>query len=264
MSIIGTVYIAGRMRGIPAFNFPAFIRAEEDLLIYGYHTISPARHDLDSGFEPDGMTGNEDLSKVGFDLKDALSWDLQQVLTVDAVVLLPGWERSSGVAAEIAAAKAVGTPVMTLAEALGEPSPAEIGAQTGEVRVTSSTGGAKGSKAARFDLIPTDAMWELAEHFGFGSSKYEPVNGLDNWRNGYPWSLSFAAALRHLYLALAGQDDDAETGHKHVIAVAWHMLTLAHQMNRPEMREMFDDRQDPRTTEPDLPYLQATAIGKAA
>lgn len=124
-----------------------------------------------------------------------------------------------------------------------------------ETRVTSETGGQKGKKLAQFNLLPSDSLWELAEHFGKGSEKYEQVNGLDNWRNGYPWSLSFAAAFRHLTLALAGQDIDPETGSKHVIAVAWHMLTLAHQMNRPEMQG-FDDRQDPKSGNPDLPYLQ--------
>lgn len=137
-------------------------------------------------------------------------------------------------------------------------------AVSGEVRVTAHTGGAKGMKAARFGLIPSDSLWELAEHFGFGSAKYPPTNGLDNWRNGYPWSLSIDAAFRHLVLMQAGQDVDAETGHKHVIAVAWHMLTLAHQMNRPEMRELFDDRQDPRSSGPELPFLAATAGGEAA
>lgn len=113
-----------------------------------------------------------------------------------------------------------------------------------EVRVTSETGGAKGTKPARFDMIPADSLWELAEQFGKGAEKYPAVNGVDNWRNGFPWSLHYAAAFRHLTAAMGGEDIDPETGSKHVIAVAWHMFTLAHQMNKPEMHEMFDDRQD--------------------
>lgn len=116
--------------------------------------------------------------------------------------------------------------------------------ETGEVRHTSTTGGAKGAKPARFDMIPADSLWELAEQFGKGADKYPMVNDLDNWRNGYPWHLSFGAAFRHMTAAMGGEDIDAETGSKHVIAAAWHMLVLAHWMNQPELAAKFDDRQD--------------------
>lgn len=109
--------------------------------------------------------------------------------------------------------------------------------------VTSDTGGSKGRKLARFDMIPTDSLWELAEHYGKGAEKYPAVNGRDNWRNGYDWSLSFAAAFRHMTKALGGEDVDPGTGSKHVIAAAWHMFGLAHWMNDPEMAR-FDDRAD--------------------
>lgn len=110
-----------------------------------------------------------------------------------------------------------------------------------ETRTVSSTGGAKGVKPARFDLIPTDSLWELAEHYGNGFSKYGDAGQLDNWRRGYEWSKSFAAAYRHLTLAMSGEEIDEETGSKHVIAVAWHMFALAHWMNDPFNE--FDDRQ---------------------
>ena len=108
-----------------------------------------------------------------------------------------------------------------------------------EVRVTSTTGASKGSKPARFDLIPTGPLWELAEHYGKGAQKYAPVNGRDNWRNGYDWHLSYAALQRHANAFWAGEDIDAETGSKHVIAVAWHAFALAEFMaSHPD----FDDR----------------------
>lgn len=113
-----------------------------------------------------------------------------------------------------------------------------------EVRITSATGGQKGSKVARFDLIPTGPLWELAEHYGKGAQKYERVNGLDNWRNGYDWSLSYAALQRHAVAFWNGEDMDEETGSKHLIAVAWHAFTLAHFANDKTLREQFDDRQD--------------------
>lgn len=92
-----------------------------------------------------------------------------------------------------------------------------------EVRVTSSTGGQKGSKLARFDLIPPKQLWRLAEHFGKGAEKYDD----DNWRKGYPWKLSIAALERHLTAFKMGEDIDAETGSLHIIAAAWHAIILA-------------------------------------
>lgn len=113
---------------------------------------------------------------------------------------------------------------------------------TEEVRITSSTGGQKGSKPERHDLIPTGALRMLARHYGKGAAKYEQVNGRDNWRNGYEWSLSYAAMLRHLTAFWGGEDIDPETGSPHMVAVAWHAFTLLEFMEHyPEL----DDRQDP-------------------
>lgn len=64
-----------------------------------------------------------------------------------------------------------------------------------ETRVVDpKTGGAKGSKLARYDLIPWDAVELLAEHYGRGAFKYADRN----WEKGYAWGLSFAALQRHL------------------------------------------------------------------
>lgn len=104
-----------------------------------------------------------------------------------------------------------------------------------EVRVTSSTGAEKGSKLARFDLIPVGPLTELAEHFGRGAKKYADRN----WEAGYDWSLSFAAMQRHAWQFWNGEDIDPETGSKHIIAVAWHALALAQFMDQhPD----FDNR----------------------
>lgn len=95
--------------------------------------------------------------------------------------------------------------------------------ESGEVRTTSSTGGQKGSKLARFDLIPPQQLWRLAEHYGKGAEKY----GDDNYRHGYEWWKSIAALERHLNLFKQGEDYDEETGTLHIIAAAWHCITLA-------------------------------------
>src|SRR5512146_2965093 len=88
-----------------------------------------------------------------------------------------------------------------------------------EVRVVDpNTGGEKGSKLARFDLLPVLPLTELAEHFGRGAKKYADRN----WERGYKWSLSFAALMRHAWAFWGGEDIDPETGTPHIIAVAWH------------------------------------------
>lgn len=93
------------------------------------------------------------------------------------------------------------------------------------------TGAEKGSKLERHDLIPTEALAELATHYGVGAQKYPDADrGIPNWRRGYDWSLSYSAALRHLNAFWGGEDRDMETKSKHVIAAAWHCMSLATYM----------------------------------
>lgn len=90
------------------------------------------------------------------------------------------------------------------------------------ITVDETTGGQKGSKLARFSLIPQDFLWALAEHYGKGAKKYAERN----WEKGYKWSLSQDALERHLKQWLLGEDNDPETGTNHMIAVAWHAIAL--------------------------------------
>ena len=91
-----------------------------------------------------------------------------------------------------------------------------------DVYTDASTGGRKGTKLARFDLLPWDVVTELAEHYGRGAQKYEE----DNWKKGYPWKLNIAALGRHLAAFLNGEDFDPETGSSHLVAVMWHAAAL--------------------------------------
>lgn len=110
-----------------------------------------------------------------------------------------------------------------------------------EKRVTSATGGQKGTKPARYDLIPADALRIVAELYGFGATKYDD----HNWRKGYDWSLSFAALQRHAWQFWNGEDNDAETGLPHMASVAFHALALIEFMvTHPE----FDNRPAPTAT----------------
>lgn len=85
------------------------------------------------------------------------------------------------------------------------------------------TGGQKGQKDARFDLMPPNVLWALAEHYGRGAKKYGEER---NWEKGTDWSLNFAAAQRHMWQWWAGEDTDEETGSSHLICAIWQMAAL--------------------------------------
>lgn len=104
-----------------------------------------------------------------------------------------------------------------------------------EVRSISITGGEKGTKGERFDLLPNGALAVVARHYGVGAQKYAE----HNWRRGYEWSKSYAAMQRHANAFWAGEDIDEETGSPHMAAVAFHALTLLTFMQE---QPTFDDR----------------------
>lgn len=135
-----------------------------------------------------------------------------------------------------------------------------------ETRTTSSTGGQKGVKLQRFDLIPVGPLTALAEHYGKGARKYAN----HQWRNGYEWSKTYAALMRHITAWWAGFDYDVcsndpegcshvtadgkpyeatepdtcynHTGSHHLAAVAWHSFAGLEFVERfPE----HDDRYKP-------------------
>lgn len=106
---------------------------------------------------------------------------------------------------------------------------------TDEVRVTSPTGGQKGQKLARYDLIPAEPLRQVAEMYGRGAEKY----AARNWERGYSWSLSFAALQRHAWQFWNGEDLDSETGMPHMASVVFHAFALLYFM---EKHREFDDR----------------------
>lgn len=308
------VYLAGPMTGISQFNSPEFHAAHNYLLdeVKAAIVFNPAENDVQAGFNPEGCTGFEskaELAELGFSLREALTDDLSWIaMEGEAVAVLPGYENSKGVAAELALAAALGLPVWYLRKnpdgtfylrevpaGLGErknvtalppvpttqpefeqamnrltagqplwgdakylrrgmpfqatlPVMVETGLispeegeelkanhtnykNNGEVRVTSATGGQKGSKPERYDLIPVGPLAHLARTYGFGAEKYDD----NNWQKGYDWKLSYAALQRHLNAFWGGEDFDPEIGTPHLANAAWHCFTLMWFMeNRPE------------------------------
>ncbi len=145
----------------------------------------------------------------------------------------------------------------------------------GEVRTTSSTGGEKGVKLQRFDLIPVGPLTLLAEHYGRGANKYDD----HQWRQGYEWSKTYAAAMRHLTAFWGGENFDTcpadghgcqdvdkdgnpfeaipsengptcynHTGSHHLACLAWHAFA---GLEFAERHQDHDDRYVRPLDEPD-------------
>jgi hypothetical protein len=86
------IYVAGPMSGLPDFNYPAFHAAAEDLRALGYHVENPA-----DNTPPACGTWEGWMRKA-----------LAQIITCDAMAMLPGWERSKGAVLEFNVAVALG------------------------------------------------------------------------------------------------------------------------------------------------------------
>jgi len=94
---------------------------------------------------------------------------------------------------------------------------------TGEVRsVDEVTGGEKGVKLQRYDLIPVAPLEEVAKVFGKGAEKYEDRN----WERGYAWSSSYASLQRHAQAFWDGESIDKEQERHHLGAVIFHAMAL--------------------------------------
>jgi len=120
------VYLAGPMRGIPEFNFPAFYRAAAGLRACGFTVFSPAETDNEihgTDISKGNVTGDETLATAqhGFNLREALGRDLAWVCAqADAIALLPGWKNSKGAMAELATAIALGLDIILLPNGEGD------------------------------------------------------------------------------------------------------------------------------------------------
>ena len=100
------VYIAGPMRGIVNYNFPAFDTARDMLVGLGHDVVSPADLDRAAGFV-DEQDGAVELTSE-FSIEKALRQDLAAICSCDVVAFLPGWEISAGSLAERRVAVDVG------------------------------------------------------------------------------------------------------------------------------------------------------------
>jgi hypothetical protein len=89
------IYIAGPMTGLKDFNFPAFNAEADRLRAEGHEVLNPADHGLIDGFV----------------WLDYMRLDIAQLITCDAIQLLPGWENSKGATLEHHIAQALGLEI---------------------------------------------------------------------------------------------------------------------------------------------------------
>ena len=240
------VYLAGPMRGIPAYNFPAFFAAERAIREEspGTFVFNPARNDCEHyGLDPEDprRAGDKLQSEhYNFSIRTALSQDLAWICqNANALILLPNWETSNGALAERACCLALDIPVYTLDEWFGTAGEMVTCATApSEVRTVSATGGEKGVKPERYDLIPKPALDALGRIYHYGAQKYDD----HNWRRGYEWSKSYAAAMRHLTSFWNGETNDPESGLPHVAHAMFHMAALLTWQAEDGEGGQFDDR----------------------
>ena len=117
------IYLAGPMRGIKDFNFPAFFAAADALRAEGHEVFNPAERDVnefgaerlrsDMGSEEE-VSGNLGMSRLSL-ARHVFTFDTHYICTLaDAVYVLPGWETSKGAKAELALGEAIGLKVVFL------------------------------------------------------------------------------------------------------------------------------------------------------
>ena len=91
-----TIYLSGKMSGLPDFGRGVFNSAEETLKGKGFTVLNPA-------WLPYGM-----------EYSQYMAIDMAMLREADLICMLPGWETSKGALAEKVYAEAVGKPVTYL------------------------------------------------------------------------------------------------------------------------------------------------------
>ena len=96
------VYISGPMTGYPNLNRPAFAMAAEKVEAAGMIPVNP-----------------HTLCDPSWDWHRCMRADVAALCASDALLLLPGWEKSNGAQLELHIAHRLGLVVLTDADALG-------------------------------------------------------------------------------------------------------------------------------------------------
>lgn len=104
------LYLSGPMTGLPQFNYPEFRKYAKKLRDLGFDVFDPS----------ECFDGATDLPKSIYMRKD-----IEAVLQSDKVLVLRGWEKSSGARLEVEIANECGIPVQNVDIFLEDPTSTE-------------------------------------------------------------------------------------------------------------------------------------------
>lgn len=66
-------------------------------------------------------------------------------------------------------------------------------------------------------------IWRIAKHLQEGDKHYPPVDGEANWSQGMPFRRTADSLIRHIFLWLAGDEEE-----DHLAAIMCNAMFLAH------------------------------------
>lgn len=94
----------------------------------------------------------------------------------------------------------------------------------------------------RTELIPYDALWEVAKVLTSGAVEY----GDRNWEKGIKYSRIFGAMTRHAFQWFFQRNRDSKSGHSHMAhAVTNGLFLLAYEVRQ---MKQFDNRPETEIT----------------
>lgn len=226
------VYLAGPMRGVPAYNFPAFYEAEHYLAnhVCGAdfrkdEVFNPARNDVEH-YNLMHMTpaaaGQWLLDNPQeFDLRRALGEDLAWIAEhADAVCVLPGWENSKGACAEVALARALGLLVWAYDPGRMPGYRMSVVPDSAEEPVLDEWA------AERQDVLDRFAA-ELSKATGDGSKKRQAGEKPPWYRD----TSHEGAIFSHITKWKRGEQVDPDSGAHPLVHAGWRCLAIAASEN---------------------------------
>lgn len=100
------IYIAGPMSNIPGLNFPAFHALAAELRAAGHDVVNPAEINVDA--DKLVASGNVTGEQISAHWQLCMRADITQLVTCDAIIMLPGWLKSRGASLEHHIARILG------------------------------------------------------------------------------------------------------------------------------------------------------------
>lgn len=223
------------MTGKPEWNFREFDAAAEWLAQLGIKNyVSPAEEDRRRGFDPIENPYAEPSKEF---IAESIRLDLDIITTrARSLLMLPGWEESTGARAEYHLARWLGLDVYEYPS--GEKIPADhhpwkpTPFETKETNPKDPIGASKTPAS----FLPPQVLWEAGLSMMDGACKY----GAFNWREAaVRASVYFDAARRHLDSWFEGEDEDPDSGENHIVKAITSLIVLRDAMI---MDKWNDDR----------------------